>query len=324
MPKCKNDPNKNYEGNEPSPKGLGICAHAEKLNSKKKGKDGNMWIVKETKNGVKRWVKHSGVPAAKKSDLLTANVFFGVPDIPLKDIPKYMNKDSILKIIYNDVMPEIKKKDINFFIVLLPRSTQNGIYWSDYADSYLEEKYGKNIFDEKPNMTLTVYLHEDLSINYNKNPVIYYDLQKEKQQLVADIFVKYLPYNYEWDGNDLKLMKISYTKNKKKIQKVKLDNSPNYPSLFVEVDLKVKSIGLFELGGFQNAVELKDLDKVISKAKFIEHGYGDSDFQIIFRGIKNNEKFIRNYFDKLKKNGTLTINDTVLKITKIKINMYDE
>lgn len=58
MPECKNDPTRSYKGNEPSPKGLGICAHVEKLNTKKKGRDGNMWIVTETKNGVKRWIKY--------------------------------------------------------------------------------------------------------------------------------------------------------------------------------------------------------------------------------------------------------------------------
>lgn len=58
MPECKNDPTRKYKGNEPSPKGLGICAHAEKLNTKKKGKDGNIWIVTETKKGVKRWIKY--------------------------------------------------------------------------------------------------------------------------------------------------------------------------------------------------------------------------------------------------------------------------
>ena len=31
MPKCKNDPKRNYKGNEPSPKGFGYCAHSEKL-----------------------------------------------------------------------------------------------------------------------------------------------------------------------------------------------------------------------------------------------------------------------------------------------------
>ena len=35
MPKCKNDPIRSYIGNEPSPKGLGYCAHAEKLNKKR-------------------------------------------------------------------------------------------------------------------------------------------------------------------------------------------------------------------------------------------------------------------------------------------------
>ena len=47
MPKCKNDPTKSYKGNEPSPKGLGLCAHAEKEGVIKKGKDKHNWIVKK-------------------------------------------------------------------------------------------------------------------------------------------------------------------------------------------------------------------------------------------------------------------------------------
>lgn len=39
MPNCKNDPKRYYTGNEPSPKGLGYCAHAENVNTKKKGTD---------------------------------------------------------------------------------------------------------------------------------------------------------------------------------------------------------------------------------------------------------------------------------------------
>ena len=57
MPYCKNDPKKKYKGDEPSPKGLGYCAHAEKEGIKKKGKDGNIWEVKKVKNGSKRWIK---------------------------------------------------------------------------------------------------------------------------------------------------------------------------------------------------------------------------------------------------------------------------
>ena len=57
MPKCKNSSTGTYKGTEPSPKGRGYCAKGEKLNKKMKGTDGNMWIISETKTGVKRWVK---------------------------------------------------------------------------------------------------------------------------------------------------------------------------------------------------------------------------------------------------------------------------
>ena len=57
MPKCKNDPTRKYKGTEPSPKGLGYCAHSMKVGAVKKGKDGNKWIIKEMKNGSKRWIK---------------------------------------------------------------------------------------------------------------------------------------------------------------------------------------------------------------------------------------------------------------------------
>ena len=57
MPSCKNDPSRKYKGTEPSPKGLGYCAHNMKIGAVKKGKDGNKWIVREIKNGSKRWMK---------------------------------------------------------------------------------------------------------------------------------------------------------------------------------------------------------------------------------------------------------------------------
>ena len=61
MPKCKNDPKRTYKGTEPSPKGLGHCAHTEKVGKKMKGKDGNQWIITKTKKGVKRWSKINGM-----------------------------------------------------------------------------------------------------------------------------------------------------------------------------------------------------------------------------------------------------------------------
>uniref|UniRef100_A0A6C0JE62 Uncharacterized protein n=1 Tax=viral metagenome TaxID=1070528 RepID=A0A6C0JE62_9ZZZZ len=57
MPYCKNDPTRKYKGVEPSPKGLGYCAHAEKFGTTKKGRDGSIWKVKDTKKNVLRWVR---------------------------------------------------------------------------------------------------------------------------------------------------------------------------------------------------------------------------------------------------------------------------
>ena len=37
---CKNDMKRSYKGNKPSLKGLGWCAHVEKIDTIKVGKDG--------------------------------------------------------------------------------------------------------------------------------------------------------------------------------------------------------------------------------------------------------------------------------------------
>ena len=55
MPVCKNDQTKKYKGTEPSPKGLGYCAHTHALGSKQKGRDGKQYQVRADKNGRKSW-----------------------------------------------------------------------------------------------------------------------------------------------------------------------------------------------------------------------------------------------------------------------------
>ena len=50
--RCINDPKRTYEGDEPSPKGNGYCAHAEPEGKIQIGKDKKIWQVK---NG--RWIK---------------------------------------------------------------------------------------------------------------------------------------------------------------------------------------------------------------------------------------------------------------------------
>ena len=54
MPVCKNTDRKQYTGNENTPLGKGFSASVEKVGTRKKGKDGKMYVVKKVKNG-KRW-----------------------------------------------------------------------------------------------------------------------------------------------------------------------------------------------------------------------------------------------------------------------------
>jgi hypothetical protein len=70
MPTCKNDCKRYYRGDEPSPKGLGYCAHAEKINQRRKGRDGKFWVVKavtmKTGKRIRRWTRVKKVVTKKR------------------------------------------------------------------------------------------------------------------------------------------------------------------------------------------------------------------------------------------------------------------
>lgn len=66
MLECKNDPTRKYKGDEPSPKGLGWCAHAEKAGQRRAGRDKKTWTVTVDSNGRKAWRK--GVKPAPRAD----------------------------------------------------------------------------------------------------------------------------------------------------------------------------------------------------------------------------------------------------------------
>lgn len=67
---CKNCPKKGkkryYNGTEPSPVGRGYAACFEKVGAKKKGKDGKMYIVVETKNHAMKWNPLKAKVSSKK------------------------------------------------------------------------------------------------------------------------------------------------------------------------------------------------------------------------------------------------------------------
>lgn len=124
MPACKNDAARSYKGTEPSPKGLGLCAHAESVGTTKKGRDGRSYEVRLDKNGVKAWklaapatrsavrgtakfVNHWKIPTPPKGRSATALKFDGrrftdgtylswqVEGAPPRGVPSLAKKDDI-------------------------------------------------------------------------------------------------------------------------------------------------------------------------------------------------------------------------------------
>jgi len=135
MPKCKNDPSRNYKGDEPSPKGLGHCAHAEKLGTEMKGKDGNMWKVTETKTGSKRWNKFSNNTKVKRYEIDDSGFVFGdwkplavtidgnklnvftINDSKLRELNNFENKQRQIKarIKFGEILDEVEKNPFKYY-----------------------------------------------------------------------------------------------------------------------------------------------------------------------------------------------------------------
>ena len=134
-----------------------------------------------------------------------------------KDVTKYTSNNPIITKIINRIIPSIKSKEINFFIVPLPLS-DNGMYWTDYAHSYLTRFYGDD-HDENDFIRMVIYLNNDLTINYEREILLSYELDIKNQQTVYDTFRKHLPYNYVWSGNQLEVMRVEYKKRNKPVPK---------------------------------------------------------------------------------------------------------
>lgn len=73
------------------------------------------------------------------------------------------------------------------YIVPLPKSDRD-IYWSDYANTYLTDKYGKDYSDNKY-LIFTFFLDNQGEINRNTRiKVSYTDMNVDHKKTVIDIF----------------------------------------------------------------------------------------------------------------------------------------
>lgn len=101
----KNDAARKYKGDEPSPKGLGYCAHAEAAGKTRKGKDGRNWTIALDKNGTKSWKPAAkaperakapkGVERTKKSKLKIPPIVKGAAPVTLTKSIKFSDGKSL-------------------------------------------------------------------------------------------------------------------------------------------------------------------------------------------------------------------------------------
>jgi len=97
-----------YNGSEPSPKGLGYCAHAEKLYNVMEGLDENEWYVSKVGDS-KRW-KLLKIPSQwfKKFEKLNKQVKLDTSNNYLKTYQKELKETIIKKIVkgkeYGDII----------------------------------------------------------------------------------------------------------------------------------------------------------------------------------------------------------------------------
>ena len=335
MPKCLNDPTRTYKGSEPSPKGLGYCGHAEKINTIKKGADGNKWIINKTKAGIKRWVKVKNTKLndttintknRKKLSKIKANASVGLYDIPVilyKSVKKTIFKNKILKKIIEKVVPEIKSKKIKFYIVPFPIGNNN-LYWSDYPVEYVKEYYGDNYLDSS-HVIMTVKLQNDLEINFSEEIILQFQLNLKEQQVVYDAFMKYLPYNYSWNGNEMKVMTVNYKDKTTKSKKLIIKPISNFPMINVYIDIvnkgRKKDKTLFDVDIF-TAQELKGLEKLKQQSNHTDYSFGTTDLQLKFLGVKDT-KLVENFFKKIKKTKKLTVGSDIIEIKRLKFYRYN-
>lgn len=178
MPKCKNDSTRYFNGTEPSPKGLGWCAHGMKKDVVKKGKDGKQWIVKTNRNGSKRWVR-----LQKKTQI----------------VGKTKNKSTIRDLTSSKLKQKLK--NISVQMLVYKNKTINGFWIQDLPWSYAEKRLGSD-FLEKTFVIVVFKMEDSKTIHlgdggiYVQHNNITYKKKKDVQQVMKDVFGR----KFKWSG----------------------------------------------------------------------------------------------------------------------------
>lgn len=207
MPKCSNDKTKTYTGDEPSPKGLGISASAEEVGEIMVGKDGNNWIVIQTKT-YKKWSK-----VDNKQKIVQNELDFRTLDeicYTYSYIPK-VSKNQI----DNETGLEDKFGGSKPFFI-------EGEKWPLYTTYNNEESFMRLLCQfkdprEENNILIRVFCNfyqDDIDMVYQPSikilPIELSEENLQKQVVLESLMSPYIPYKIEkWNRNkEIKSLKF--------------------------------------------------------------------------------------------------------------------
>jgi len=152
MPLCKNDSKSSYIGDEPSPKGLGYCAHPETEGTIMKGRDGNNWI----KTGT-RWYKMKEYKLDKIRDKLYKKMYPWFKKISMKGF-LLINKLNKCKFYNGKNIKTILESDKIDMMIWTSLSSDSLIFFINYI---LEKKDATTIEKLLTSRNILLYILEN-------------------------------------------------------------------------------------------------------------------------------------------------------------------
>lgn len=218
MPKCINDESRSYTGTEPSPKGLGYCAHAEKLGIKKKGRDGNTWIIAKNTAGIQRWVRYSNKSGSKTYKQLSRkkrlSMFYGIKPSKKLNWNKWLKdldntQKDIIDTLTHDVQDELADNDIKLYIVPNPL-TASGIYWADYPWDIVRDEAGPDYLDTDF-ILFIVFLRDGVFDLRDGTLRLQHNIHGRKKGIAHDIFDEHFEDRFEWNKSNRHTIDIQMT-----------------------------------------------------------------------------------------------------------------
>lgn len=221
-------------------KGPNSSATLYKIGTKKKGNDGNIWIIVENKNNIKRWQLYKKSQTINKKDTIKKEIkFISTPDEYYKQFSNYTKPINDTNFFYNEISSltsELKNIGILFFFLKWniestysshieyileqidkynktnPGKYPNGyIFTSDkllYVDScddkiYIHHGLNKKIIDEFNKIFISHFPNKTLGFqNYNDAIIVYFNEHKKINKIKNHSLWL---VNYEYKKKDEKI-----------------------------------------------------------------------------------------------------------------------